>query len=106
MSTITQYVRLRLAELAELRRLLAEEPDAAYDYVGDLGMGDIDEPTSSRGMDTDQAWAGLQFLLAKAGTPVDVIGGGTPVTDDVWGYDSPRLLEPEEVSKAAAFLAA
>ena len=104
MSAITEYVRLRPPELTELRRLLADEPDEAYDYAGDLALGDPDEETSSRGMDTDQSWAGLQFLLAKAGAPVDVVGGGAPITDDEWGYDSPRLLDPDEVATAAGFL--
>jgi hypothetical protein len=104
MSMITEYVRLRPHELTELRRLLAEEPDDAYEYAGDLSMGDEDEEVSSRGMDTDKAWAGLQYLLAKLGPPVDVIGGGEPVTDDEWGYDAPRLLSVAEVADAARFL--
>jgi hypothetical protein len=67
-------------------------------------MGDLDEEVSSRGMDTDKAWAGLQYLLARLSPPVDVIGGGTPVTDDRWGYDSPRLLSVDDVAQAARFL--
>jgi hypothetical protein len=101
---ITEYVRLRPHELVELRRLLAESSDDAYEYAGDLGMDDEEEAASSRGMDTDKAWAGLQFLLRKVDAPVDVIGGGEPVTDDEWGYDSPRLLTAEEVAEAARFL--
>jgi hypothetical protein len=105
MSMITEYVRLRPHELTQLRRLLVEEPDNADEYAGDLRMGDEDEEVSSRGMDTDKAWAGLQYLLAKLGPPVDVIGGGEPITDDEWGYDSPRLLAVDEVADAARFLA-
>jgi hypothetical protein len=104
MSMITQYVRLRPSELVELRRLLAEKPDDAYEYANDLGMGDEDEETSSRGMDTDKAWAGLEYLLAELDPPVDVIGGGEPITDDAWAYDSPRLLTPDDVVQAARFL--
>ncbi|GAA0932688.1 hypothetical protein Vau01_123260 [Virgisporangium aurantiacum] len=103
---IMEYVRLRPHELAELRRLLAEEPDNAYEYAGDLGMGDEDEAVSSRGIDTDKAWAGLQWLLAEVDPPVDVIGGGEPMTDDKWGYDPPRLLTAADVAQAARFLAA
>ena len=88
MSMIAEYVRLRPNELVELRRLLAESPDDAYEYAGDLRMGDEDEEVSSRGMDTDKAWAALQHLLRKLDAPVDVIGGGDPVTDDEWGYDA------------------
>jgi Domain of unknown function (DUF1877) len=73
MSMITEYVRLRPHEFAELQHLLVEDPEDAYEYAGDLCMGDEDEQVSSRGMDTDKAWIGLQFLLTKAGTPVDVI---------------------------------
>jgi len=103
---IMEYVRLRPHELAELRRLLVEESDSAYEYAGDLGMGDVDEPVSSRGMDTDTAWAGLRRLLAKLDPPVDVIGGGEPMTADEWGYDSPRLFAVADVAAAARFLAA
>jgi hypothetical protein len=102
---ITEYVRLRPHELARLRALLVEDPDEAAEYAGDLRMGDEDEEVSSRGTDTDKAWAGLRYLLARVGAPVDVIGGGEPVTDDRWGYDSPRLLGADEVRAAARFLA-
>ncbi|TDV44300.1 uncharacterized protein DUF1877 [Actinophytocola oryzae] len=94
---ITQYLRLTPAEADQLRRLLAEAPDEAYEFV------DRDED-QARGMDTDKAWAGLEFLLAKLGPPVNVISGGTAVTDDEWGYDSPRLLGPDEVAEASRFL--
>jgi hypothetical protein len=97
-------VPLRPHELERLRALLDEDPDEACEYANDLRMGDEDEEVSSRGMDTDKSWAALQHLLAKAGMPVDVIGGGEPITDDVWGYDSPRLLSAEEVVTASRFL--
>jgi Domain of unknown function (DUF1877) len=103
MSMITEYVRLRPDELARLRLLLDQDPDEACEYAGDLRMGDLDEEVSSRGMDTDKAWAGLQYLLAKAGAPVDVIGGGEPITEEEWGYDSPRLLQIEDVRSASRF---
>jgi hypothetical protein len=105
MSMIMEYVRLRPHELAELRRLLVEEPDGAYEYAGDLCMGDEHEAVSSRGMDTDQAWAGLRWLLNRMDPPVDIIGGGEPMTHDKWGYDSPRLLATADVAYAARFLA-
>jgi hypothetical protein len=97
MSAITEYVRLRPHELTKLRSLLVDDPDEACEYAGDLRMGDEDEEVSSRGTDTDKAWPCLQYLLAKAGAPIEVIGGGEPVTDDVWGYDSPRLLTVDDV---------
>jgi hypothetical protein len=46
------------------------------------------------------------YLLARLDPPVDVIGGGEPVTEDEWGYDPPRLLAAENVADAARFLAA
>jgi hypothetical protein len=104
MSMIAEYVRLRPNELVELRRLLGESPDEAYEYAGDLRMDDEDEATSTRGMDTDKAWAALQHLLRRLDAPIDVIGGGEPVTHDEWGYDSPRLLTVEQVAEAARFL--
>jgi hypothetical protein len=99
MSVVTRYVRLSRAELAELRRRLTEEPDGACGYADDLG-----EESPSRGLDTDKAWGGLRHLLSRAGAPVDVIGGGRPVTDEEWGYDAPRLLTAAEVHAAAGFL--
>jgi Domain of unknown function (DUF1877) len=105
MGMITEYVRLRSHELTELRRLLVENPKDAYGYAGDLRMGDLDEEVSSRGMDTDKAWAGLQYLMAKVGWPVDVIDGGEPMTDGEWDHDL-RLLAVDEVAEAARFFAA
>jgi Domain of unknown function (DUF1877) len=104
MSMVMEYVRLRSDELDELRRLVVEDPDEAAEYAGSLRLGDEDEEVSSRGMDTDKAWAGLQYLLAKLGLPVDVIGGGEPLTDDEWGHGPPRLLSAEKVAEAARFL--
>jgi hypothetical protein len=104
MSLTTEYMRLRPHELTELRRLLAEDPDSAYEYVEGLRWGNSDE-RASRGMDTDKAWAGLQYLLAKLEPPVDVVGGGEPVTTE-WAYDSLRLLTADDVAAAARFLAA
>lgn len=101
---ITEYVRLRPHELAEIQRLLVEDPDAAYEYAGDLRMGDEDEEVTSRGIDTDQSWQGLRFLLIKAGMPIDIVGGGQPITEETWGYDSPRLLTVAEVAESDRFL--
>jgi hypothetical protein len=55
MSMITEYVRVRPAGLVELEQLLAEEPDDAYEFAGDLAERDSDEDDSApRGMDTDK----------------------------------------------------
>ena len=101
---IAEYVRVRPHEFAELQRLLLDGPEEAYEYACDLRMGDEDEGVSPRGMDTDKAWAGLQHLLAKAGMPVDIIFGGEPLSDDIWGYDPPRLLTAADVAEVSRFL--
>lgn len=93
MSMITQYARLRDGDLAELRDLLRTDHFAANDQITDRPHIDI-----------DKAWGGLEFLLAQVDAPVDVISGGVPITDEQWGYDSPRMLTPDEVATAAAFL--
>lgn len=61
---VTEYVRLRPHDLARLRQLLGEDEDEADEYAGDPRLGDEDEEVSSRGMDADKAWAGLQYPLA------------------------------------------
>lgn len=113
MSMITEYVRLGPGELAELRRLLKESSDDAYEFVAGLaglaGLADLDVGTgeqaiASRGFDTDKAWAGVEYLMAKLDPPVNVISGGTAMTQDSWAYDPPRRLAPDEVLTAARFL--
>jgi hypothetical protein len=101
---ITEYLRLRPHEFTELQRLLLDRPEQAYEYASDLQMADEDKGVPSRGMDTDKAWAGLQHLLAKAGMPVDIVFGGEPLSDGMWGYDPPRLLTAADVAEASRFL--
>src|SRR6266704_6051020 len=96
MSAVTEYLRLRPHELVELRRLLAVDSHGAFEYACGLGRGEEDAQASSRGIDTDKAWAGLRYLLAKLDPPVDVISGGEPLTNDQWGYDSPRLFTADQ----------
>jgi len=104
-----QYVRLRPGELAELRRLVVADPNRAFDYVDELGDDEPEKPTpaQTRAYDTDKAWEAIRALLERAGPPpVDVITGGTPLTEDEWGYEPPRLLTADEVAVAAAHLRA
>lgn len=85
MGMITQYLRLTPTELAELRRLLLEAPDDAFEFASELAERDLEDGESTpRAIDTDKAWAGLEYLLAKLGPPLNVISGGTPVTDEEW----------------------
>lgn len=154
MHMITEYLRLDADELAELRRLLAEAPDTAFDYVSGLAEagdffgideyddqddddeyddefddegegqsedggvagpgtgepadyaddGNDDGECEPRYMDTDKAWAAIEFLLAKLNPPVNVISGGRQLADREWGGGRPRLLDPAEVKAAAQFL--
>lgn len=102
-SMITEYTRLSTADLAELRRVLADSPFEAFEFVSELGdQGEYGG--APRGMDTDKAWAAIEYLLAFLDPPVDVISGGDPITDAEWGYDSPRLFSSGEVTRAAQFL--
>jgi hypothetical protein len=100
MSMIMQYVRIQPDELVRLRRLLVTDRNRAYDYVDELADTD-----PWRSLDTDRAWAGLDYLLNLAGPPpVDVIYGDERLTDDEWGYGPPRLLTGADVTRAADFL--
>lgn len=109
MSMIMQYIRIRDDELVRLRKLLANDPNRAFDYADELADGGGDTaPAYSRSIDTDKAWDGLAFLLHRlegdAKPAVCVIDGGDRLTDDEWGYEAPRYLTPEQVSQAAADL--
>jgi hypothetical protein len=106
---IMQYVRIRADELATLRRLLVEDPNGAFDYVDALADGgDEDVPAQeSRALDTDRAWAAIDYLLTRSGPrPVDVTRGGERLTEDEWGSEAPRYLAPDQVALAAADLEA
>jgi hypothetical protein len=107
MAMMTQYARLSAAEVARLRRLVIADPDGAFDYVDEVSSDWPDGTPLARrtGYGTRREWAGLRHLLERAGPPpVDVIAGGTRLTDDEWGYEPPRLLTPPEVAAAARFL--
>jgi hypothetical protein len=99
MGMIAEYVRLRPAEITELRRLLVEDPDDAYGYAGELRLSD-----SARGLDIDKTWDGLRHLLGKLDPPVDVVAGGEPLTAEDWGYSARRLLAATDVVAASRFL--
>src|SRR5258707_8729215 len=101
MGMIIEYLPLRPHEVTELQGLLLDGPEEAYEYASGLRMGDEDEGVSSRGTDTDKAWAGMQYLLSQAGMPVDIVGGGEPLSGEIWGYDPPRLLTAADVAEAS-----
>jgi hypothetical protein len=104
---IAEYARLGLSEVAELRRLLAAKKNKALRYVEDVTASSADVAPGSlpRRMDLDKAWDAIRYLLDRAGPPpVDVVTGGSALTDKTWVYDSPRLLSPDEVVASAQFL--
>jgi hypothetical protein len=109
MTMMTQYARLTAAEVAHLRRLVIVDPNGAFDFVDELSSDWPDRAPIARrtGYGTEHEWAGLRYLLDRAGPPpVDVIAGGTRLTDDEWGYEPPRLLTPAEVAEGARYLRA
>ena len=51
-----------------------------------------------------KAWDGIKYLLTAAGAPIDVILGGTPISDLDWSSQGPgRYLTPDQVKQMAAF---
>ncbi len=45
-------------------------------------------------------------MLNADGAPVDVVGGGAPISDQDLGYGPARYLNPDEVGLAARYLTA
>lgn len=111
MSMIMQYIRIRDEELATLRAMLVAERNRAFDYADELADGDDEGVPAerSRSLDTDKSWDAIAFLLRRyreqAGDEaVDVVHGGIRLTEDEWGYESPRYLTPDEVRRGASQL--
>src|SRR5689334_21369483 len=109
MSMIGEYLRLTPLEMDRAIR----DPDWAQEFADDLADAEADEPDSPDGklaeercFRTDKTWAALQFLLARAGCPVDVVLGEESFTEEDWGYGPARYLPAERVRAAAAYLAA
>ncbi|KXK58052.1 hypothetical protein AWW66_32190 [Micromonospora rosaria] len=79
MSAIMDYARLRSHDLTERSRLLAKEPNNAYEYAADLRIGEEGEERASRGW-IPTGVGRLAVPAGQAGPPIDVIGSGGPVT--------------------------
>jgi hypothetical protein len=82
------------------------DPNVATDLMDDEAAG----ATPGRTVDLDKAWHGVHFLLT--GTAWDTytdlgmaVLGGDPLGDDL-GYGPVRLLDPHQVSRVSAALAA
>lgn len=76
-----------------------------------------EEPAEPRNYGTDKSWHGLQYLLQRAGFPLDIVTGEQSFVDDLenwdeladskidWGAGPPGYLTPEQVKLAAELLA-
>jgi hypothetical protein len=82
----------------ELEESLQESP---YTEEGEASAD------GSRVLSLDKAWHGIWYLLQAEGrAPVDVVGGGVPISDHEWGYGPARYLTAGQVKEAAAYLQA
>lgn len=92
------YVRLSPDELEALR--------AAPDRVSALVNRDAADPGRRR-YDLDRAWQAIWYLLRRAGAPTRAIMEGSPLwrPADDGDEDVPSVFSPEEVKRAAAWLA-
>ncbi|WOI62486.1 YfbM family protein [Streptomyces fradiae] len=105
MSMIGEYARLTPDEFARALR----DPEWAEERVDELVEAELEgggdgEP---RCLDVDKAWEALDFLLTRAGFPVDVVFGDDAIPGaEEWGYTPPRFLAPERVREAAEALLA
>ncbi len=105
MGMIGAYARMTPGELDRALK----DPEWAVQRIEDLEESTYpgqDSAATDRYVDIDKAWNGIWFLLNAAGAPVDVVGGGTPLSDEDLGYGPARRLSPDEVGLAAASLAA
>ncbi len=103
MSMIGEYARLSPVEMDRAVR----DPQWAYDHVQDLLEVEIPPGDVGHCTDVDKAWDGIGYLLRHRGDArVDVIGGGTLLDADDWGYGPPRYLTVDQVGHASAHLLA
>jgi hypothetical protein len=93
----------------ELERAI-DDRQWALDHLEEVSESTYPGPGvagTDRYMDVDKAWDGIAFLLnAAGGAPVDIVGGGTPVSDEDLGYGPVRYLAPGEVAQASRYLEA
>ena len=107
MGMIGEYARV---SPEELERAL-EDPQRGQELFSRLSAAAYprgqEGPDKERALDVDKAWHGIWYLLREAGGgPVDVVGGGSPVSDVDQGYGPARYLTAEEVRAGAAHLEA
>ena len=103
-----EYVRL---SPADLERSLSD-PSWAQEHIDELGdvwaEGDPLPPEKAFFFSIEKSWHKLRYLCAgQGGMPVDVVHGGAELPlEDAMDYGSARYLSPEDVTRAAGFLAA
>jgi len=105
MGMIGAYARITTAQLSQA----LQDPRWAADHLAELAENTYpaqDSAATDRFVDVDKAWNGIWFLLNAAGSPIDVVAGGAPVSDEDLGYGPARYLTPGEVAAAASYLQA
>ncbi|MFE9691997.1 YfbM family protein [Micromonospora sp. NPDC005806] len=107
MGMVAEHIRMTPAELARSLR----DPEWAEEFTDDLLDAELDAqlddagPAEPRGYDTDKTWDALRILLDRAAAvrPCPFLGGEP--FGEVWSYDRPRALTPEQVRQLAGQLA-
>jgi hypothetical protein len=102
-----EYLRVSADELA--RAVL--DPEWALGLADDVReaevLGRVPSTPAERHLSTQWTWHAIEFLLRRAGFPVDVIFGEEAFARDTeWGYGPARYLTVERVQVAAEVLAA
>ena len=99
------YERITTAQLSQA----LQDPRWAADHLAELAENTYpaqDSAATDCFVDVDKAWNGIWFLLNAARSPIDVVAGGAPVSDEDLGYGPARYLTPGEVAAAASYLQA
>jgi hypothetical protein len=103
-----EYLRVGAEELA--RAVL--DPEWARGFADDVReaerLGQVPRTPAERHLSTQWTWHAIEFLLRRAGFPVDIVYGeeafGQGAAD--WGYGPARYLTVERVRVAAGALGA
>jgi hypothetical protein len=102
-----EYLRVSGDELARAVR----DPEWALGFAEDVReaerLGQVPRTPAERHLSTQWTWHAIEFLLRRAGFPVDVVYGEEAFAQGTdWGYGPARYLTVERVRIAAEALAA
>jgi hypothetical protein len=101
---IGEYARVTSGELGRV----LDDPQWGQEFLDALSetaYSRQQEPGDGRVLDIDKAWNGIWYLLQEAGGgPVDIVGGGVPVSDIDRGYGLVRYLTADDVRAGSAHL--